>query len=236
MNKTQASVPLYPVTLVLSGQPCLVVGGGPVGYRKVHNLLLSQAEVTLVAPELCPQLEQLASGKMAEEVDEAGIGDALELKSFKVHRRDYEKGEASNYRLVFAATSNRNVNRQVFQDAQEAGIFVNTADDPQGCTFMLPSIARFDPVTIAVSSGGSSPALAIWIRNQITTHFGSNLSAIAQLLFRARCVLHDKGISTEAVDWNEILETGLLDIVSQGDLQGAERFLMHSVNTQLGTC
>src|SRR4051794_36087898 len=131
---------VYPVNLVVDGRPCLVVGGGRVAAGKVRNLRACGAVVHVVAPEIGPEI--------------AGMTDVT------MERRPYRRGEVAGYRLVVAATGDADVNGEVFRDGDDAGVWVNSADDPARCSFTLPSVVRRGPLTVTVSTGGPSPALA----------------------------------------------------------------------------
>ena len=114
---------LLPIFLDMQGRPCLVVGGGATAARKVSNLLRAGAAVTLVSPELCDALaRKVESGALQHEA------------------RCFAPEDIAGQRLVIAATDDRAVNRQIAQLANEAGIPVNVVDDPDACTFVLPSI------------------------------------------------------------------------------------------------
>ncbi len=131
---------MFPVMLQVAGRPCLVVGGGGVALRKAQALVAEGARVTVVAPRVTAALEEMAErGELA------------------VERRPYRAGEAAGYRLVLAATDDREVNRRVFEDAEAAGIWVNVADDPELCSFHLPGRVRRGHLEIDVSSGGRAP-------------------------------------------------------------------------------
>ncbi|MGH8919120.1 MAG: precorrin-2 dehydrogenase/sirohydrochlorin ferrochelatase family protein, partial [Actinomycetes bacterium] len=130
----------YPVSLVVASRPCLVVGGGMVAARKVEGLVRSGAAVTVVAPQVAPSIEQLAA-----------------TSGVVIERRAYRAGEAAGYRLVITATGLPEVDAAVAADAGAGGVWVNSADDPEHCTFLLPAVHRDGPVTVAVSTGGASP-------------------------------------------------------------------------------
>jgi len=226
------SAPLYPVTLDLQGRPCLVVGGGPVAARKVRGLLHCRAEVTVVAPEICPQIVELASS-VSKRLPSAG---SLELASsvskrlpsagsLELQRRCYRSGEAAEYRLVFAATSDRDLNRLIYEEAEAAGVFVNAADDPASCSFMLPAIVRHDPVTVAVSTGGSSPALAVWLRDVVAATVTAEDAGLAELLGEARRAIHLAGRSSEEVDWRGLLDGKLRELVREGRIEEARSLI-----------
>ena len=139
----------YPVSLDVAGRPCLVVGGGPVAARKARALVECGAAVTVVAPGLSREME------------------ALEPLLHAVERRPYRSGDVSAFRLVVTATGVPEVDGAVYAEAEAAGIWVNSADDPAHCSFILPAVHRDGAVTVSVSTGGLSPALASWLRDRI---------------------------------------------------------------------
>ncbi len=85
----------------------------------------------------------------------------------------------AGYRLVVAATGDAAVNRAVFEDGEAAGVWVNSADDPASCSFILPAIARQGPVSVAISTSGYSPALASWLKEHVVEHLGPELAELA---------------------------------------------------------
>ena len=207
---------LYPVGLVVADRPCLVVGGGRVAARKIGGLLACRADVTVVAPEA-----HVALGILAQE----GVFAQLEGPHLKVHLRPYRPGEAARYRLVVTATGDPAVDGAVHRDAEEAGVWVNSADDPEHCSFLLPAVSRDGPVTVTVSTGGASPALASWLRTRAAETLGPRLGLLAALLDEARGRLKERGAPTESVDWAELLEGPLPDLVRRGELDHARRIV-----------
>ncbi|HVM66228.1 MAG TPA: bifunctional precorrin-2 dehydrogenase/sirohydrochlorin ferrochelatase [Acidimicrobiales bacterium] len=194
----------YPVSLVVEGRPCLVVGGGAVARRKAEGLLACGAAVTVVAPSVSAPLVALP---------------------VRVLRRPYQRGEAAAYRLVIAATGDPVVNQMVHDDAEAAGVWVNAADDPARCTFTLPAIARQGPLTVAVSTGGGSPALASWLRDRLASELGEEYEVLLRLLSEARATIRTSGRSTEDVDWPSVLDSHMLDLIRAGDVGKAREHL-----------
>jgi siroheme synthase-like protein len=182
--------------LDLRTKSCLVVGGGPVAARKASGLLACGATLTVVAPQICEAMARLDPVTLA--------------------RRPYAAGEARAYRLVVTATGIPAVDGAVFADAEAAGVWVNSADDAAHCSFILPSVHREGSVAVAVSTGGTSPALASWLRHQLAASAGPGLGELAELLGQARQSLHDAGRSTEEVDWISLLDGPLPSLVRQG--------------------
>jgi precorrin-2 dehydrogenase / sirohydrochlorin ferrochelatase len=132
----------------LTGRSVLVVGGGPVALEKVEGLLVSGADVTVVAPEILPEVESL---------------------DLTLIRREYRPDDLDGKFLVVAATSTTSVNRAVFADAEARSLLCNVVDVPELCSFILPAVHRHEPIAIAVSTGGASPALAQRLRDDIAT-------------------------------------------------------------------
>jgi precorrin-2 dehydrogenase/sirohydrochlorin ferrochelatase len=194
----------YPVNLVVAGRPVLVVGGGRVALGKVQGLLDAGASVTVVAPEVV-----------------AEVGDL----PVTVERRAYRPGEAGDYRLVVTATGDPTVNGQVAADADAAGVWVNSADDPERCTFTLPSRFRRGDLLVTVSTGGRSPALARWLREQLEAVVGPEYELLLQVLAAERDRLRAAGRSTELPGWRTALESGMLERLRDGDVAGAEELL-----------
>ena len=218
--------PIFPVGLVVSGQRCLVVGGGHVAARKAKALLACKANVTMVAPEAHEALGLLAS--------DGTIG-AIESDPLNVQLRPYEAGEAGDYMLVVTATGVKDVDRAVADDARRAGIWVNSADDPANCTFLLPAVHRRGPVTVTVSTSGSSPALATWLRGRIAQSLGPGIEDLASLLEEGRSVVHDLGESTEAVDWALLLDGPIPGLVAAGQMDEARRLMKSALQNGDGT-
>jgi siroheme synthase-like protein len=209
--------PPYPVVLRVEGRPCLVVGGGPVAARKIADLFGCGADVTVVAPEIDAAIDELAA---AAERD----GRAL-----RVERRTYRDGEAAHYRLVVTATGIPAIDRRAAADAESAGIWVNSADDADHCTFFLPSVHRQGAVSVSVSTGGTSPALAAWLRRRIGEALGTHLGTLADLLDEGRGALRRAGRPTSAVDWTALLDGGLPELVRDGRIEEARRSIQAAV-------
>ncbi len=146
---------MYPVTLSLEGKPCLVVGGGRVALRKVEGLVDENAQVRVVAKAPVPEIEEMAKKNIIQ----------LEC-------RPYKAGETKPYALVFAATDDRSVNQQVFEDATSMGIWVNVADDPEFCNFHLPARIKRGALQLAMASEGGAPFLVRRLRQALEKRMG----------------------------------------------------------------
>jgi precorrin-2 dehydrogenase / sirohydrochlorin ferrochelatase len=188
---------VYPVALIVQGRRCLVVGGGHVAERKASGLLDAGARVHVVAREIGPGMRELA-GLSGQE------------------QRPYRRGEVAGYRLVVAATGDPATNQDIYDDGEAAGVWVNSADDPDRCSFILPAVARQGPVTVAISTSGYSPALASWLRAHVADEMGPEVAELADLLAEMRARVKSAGRSTEEVDWRSALDWAMLDLIRSG--------------------
>jgi siroheme synthase-like protein len=176
----------YPIFLRLEQVPVLVVGAGAVAARKVAGLAAAGAAVRVVAPQIGAELDR-------GHVDE-------------LHQRPYEPGDLDGVRLVVTATGDPAVDAAVAADATAAGIWVNAADQPADCTFILPAVARNGPLTVAVSTDGASPALARRVRDRASELLTDDVVALAGDLALRRAAVQAVGGSTEDVDWSELID------------------------------
>ena len=123
----------------------------------------------------------------------------------------YRRGDAARYWLVITA-ADAAVNGVVFQDAEAAGVWCNAVDDPEHCSVLFPAVVRRGPVTVAVSTGGSSPALASWLRRELEGVVGPELADVALRLAEERRRIHAVGGSTEGIDWVARIEAHLEEL------------------------
>jgi precorrin-2 dehydrogenase/sirohydrochlorin ferrochelatase len=195
-------VKTYPIFAVLKDKPCLVVGGGPVGERKVHDLMKAGARVTVVSRTLTPELAALASRGEIRYLPE-----------------DFAEVQVEGMALVMAATDDPVVNARVSAAAQARGIWVNVADDPEYCTFIVPAQVRRGDLTLAISTGGASPALARQLREELQQHFGPEYGPYLDLLRRIRTRLlgERRGHPDNAELFHRLVHSPLKEAVAQGD-------------------
>ncbi len=200
----------FPISLRLTDQPVLLVGGGTVGLRKARLLLRAGASLTVVAPAIEAELE-------AALAEYGGIWQASEYRETDVHGR----------KLVIAATPDRAVNRRVYEHASALNIPVNVVDDPALCTFIVPSIVDRSPLTIAINSGGSSPVLARRLRSRIETLVPAGYGRLAAWAGRMRdkvkSVIPDE--SERRHFWESLIDGPVAEQVLAGNEDAAEQDL-----------
>jgi len=201
-----------PINLAVDGRPVLVVGGGEVGERKVRALLECGAKVRLVSRELTPGLAELAA---AETVEHLG--------------GQYRTEHLSGVDLVFAATDEHELNARVSREAQERGLWINVADQPELCRFIVPAYFRRGDLTIAVSTGGRSPAAAARIKSRLEQEFGPAYGRFLDLmgLVRIRVLAEGRGAKENRTVFRRLadLDSDLLKAVAQNDRAGIEKIL-----------
>ena len=202
----------YPVVLDLRGRRALVVGAGPVAARKVAGLLTAGAVVTVVAPDAVPEI--------ANDPD------------VRWHRREYRRGEAASYRIAITATSDPAVNRQVARDGDAANVFVNSADDPANCAFILPSVVTRGDLQVAVSTNGRSPALARWARRHLESVFTDVHARTLDLLSEIRDELRRVRGTSEVVGWDDVIDDELFELVATHRLGEARRRVRTAVGLE----
>ena len=151
-----------PIFCRLDNKPVLLVGGGEVAERKARLLLDAGARLTVVAPELDPELAELAANGSIEWL--AG---------------EFASEQLAGKWLVVAATDRREVNALVYQSANQARIFANVVDDPKRSSFIMPSIIDRSPLMVAISSGGKAPVLARLLREKLEALLPQHLGAVA---------------------------------------------------------
>ena len=208
----------YPIAVDLTDQPVLVVGGGTVALRKIEMLIEFGARVTVVAPDVMPEIETLAgSGKIA------------------LKRRDYELRDIDDAILIIAATDDRGVNSRVSKDAQMANTLVNIVDDPELCSFIVPATIKRGDLTISISTAGKSPVLARRVREKIEEIFGPEYGELADLLGEIREIAKErfKEQSDRQEVFRKIVDSEVIDLLRTGKREGARSLALEILENSL---
>ncbi len=203
-RKGVAMAPYYPVFLDLKGRHCVVIGGGEVAERKVQGLLECHARVTVVSPSAAPNIRE-----------RAGTGE------LQWQAREYAEGDLKGAFLAIAATDRREVNEAVACEAAREGVILNVVDNPALCTFIAPSVVRRGEVTLALSTGGASPALARKIRESLERSEALEFSYLAEILSFVRKELRRRGVEVQPDRWQESITEELVALVKAGKSQQA---------------
>jgi len=163
---------LYPVFLKLEDRRVLVVGGGKVAEEKLEAVLRSATDVTVIAPEITPRIAEWARQGVVRHLAE-----------------EYREDAVLDYFLVITCTDSVAVNHKIFGECRRAGILCNAVDDPSYCDFYTSAVVRRGDLQIAISTGGSSPALAQRLRKQMEREFGPEYGPWVDCLGRMRTAL-----------------------------------------------
>jgi siroheme synthase-like protein len=173
----------YPAMLDLADRDALLVGGGEIAAQKARPLLDAGVRLRIVAPALTAALQaRVDAGEASWEA------------------REVRPGDVAGAAVVVCATDQRAVNRAVFEEASAAGIPVNVVDDPELCSFIVPSVVRRGPLQVAISTGGRSPAFAKFMRLHLEQAIGEEFGVLAELAGRMRDRAREAGVGYEARD------------------------------------
>lgn len=200
----------YPINLDIQNRPCLVVGGGAVGARKVATLVECKAVVTVVSPDTVPALARLARAK------------TIVLK-----RRAYRSSDVSGMFLVIGATDDDALNRRINTDAEQQGLLCNIADRPQICNFILPAVVSRGDFVMAISTAGKSPAFAKHVRQRLEKEFGPEYGDLLELMgaIRARLLAEAHAPEAHKPLFEQLIDADLLSLVKDDDTERIDRLL-----------
>lgn len=203
----------YPLFLNLKDKNCLVVGGGGVALRKVNNLLDYGASVKVISPTFCPGLKQLA-----------------ETQKIRAILKQFEGSEIDDSFLVIAATDNPKINRQVAAEARKLKTLVNVVDDARLSDFIFPALLSRGDLTIAVSSGGKSPALSRKVRDHLEQYLEKEYSALIEIVAEARAEVQKRGIAIKKEVWQNALDLDtLINLIRGGQKEKARSLLINNL-------
>ena len=224
----------YPVFWEMGDRPVLLVGGGNVADEKVHKLIDAGARVTIVAPSLIPEVHHYV---------EEGLASWIE--------REFAPGDTEGFEVVMVATDDGEVNRQVADEARSRDIWVNAADDVDNCDFILPSLAKRGKIAIATSTGGSSPALARWLRERMEEFLTADVEALGDLLAEVRVLARQRDHECPdgcdltrpappllckqcpnriaADTWQDAIDDELQSLLRGGNYEAAKERIIHSL-------
>lgn len=205
----------YPIFLEMTERPCLVVGGGPVAERKVQALLHVGARVRVVSLTLT---ERLGAWEREGRIDHVA--------------RRYHPGDLAGYQLAFVATENGEVNAAVAREGRERGVWVNAADDPAHCDFILPALLRRGELLVAVATGGSSPALSRAVREDLEAYLTEDYTALSELTAEVRSELRAHARSPDGEQWRRALDADLRRLIAEGKRAEAKARLLEKLGAE----
>ena len=208
---------LYPIFVEMKGRRILVIGGGHVSAEKVRGLLASEADVTLVSPELNDELrEHVEAGRIRH-----------------VERAYQDSDLDGGYELIMVATDDGAINAEVAAGSKKRGIWVNAADDQKHCDFILPSVVRKGKITLAASTSGASPALARRLREELDAYLTDDMPALADLLAEVRQEIRKRGLKVDSDTWQQAIDGQLRVLLAQRKYGQARARLIERLGIEL---
>jgi len=208
-----------PIFLDVTGRECVVVGGGEIAVRKVESILEAGAHVTVVSPRLSPPMDAIVASGLATHI-----------------ARDYQPGDIRGCVLVYAATDDLKLHRELAAEARALGIPINVVDVPELCTFIAPAVVKRGELQIAISTGGASPAFAVRLRRALEDQFGTEYARTLEVLRAARGRLHAEEIdpADRMRRLKELANSALPDAIAAGDVAAVERILAAHLGEGVG--
>ncbi|MBM3118112.1 MAG: bifunctional precorrin-2 dehydrogenase/sirohydrochlorin ferrochelatase [Chloroflexi bacterium] len=216
MKKREPASPYYPIFLNIRGKKCLVVGGGKVALRKVQTLLEHGADVEVVSPALCPELNRLAKDG-----------------TIRAQQRSYKAKDLHDALIAVAATDDSKINEGIAAKARRRGILINVVDDPKNSDFIVPSYLRRGDIIVAVSTSGRSPSLARKIRTELEKDFKAEYAQLALIADEVRSELKQQGITVDSDAWQEVLNlNSVAELLRQGENQEAKEVIIRKLKAR----
>jgi precorrin-2 dehydrogenase / sirohydrochlorin ferrochelatase len=203
----------YPVNLDMTNKRCVVVGGGDIAERKVERLLECGAQVTVVSKSLTRVLKARKKTGQMDHID-----------------RDYEAQALDGAFMVIGATDRNDVNERISKDAMARGLLVNIVDDPDRCNFILPSLVQQGDLSIAISTGGKSPALAKKLRKELEKQYGPEYQTLLVIMgiLRKRILARDQRVADNKAVFEDLVHSDILQAIREKD-RGRVNTIIHDL-------
>jgi uroporphyrin-III C-methyltransferase/precorrin-2 dehydrogenase/sirohydrochlorin ferrochelatase len=204
-----------PIFYNISDKNCLVVGAGAIAARKAELLLRAGGRLRVVATEISERIHELAAGH-----------------SLELLQREFSAADIDGVACVIAATDNDVLNHEISQLAQARGIPVNVVDNPELCTFIMPSMIDRDPVQIAISTGGVSPVLARMLRSKLEGYIPGAYGQLARLAdeFRQQVKQALPNVDLRRRFWESVLDGQVAELVFSGRMKAAREQLQRQLD------
>lgn len=206
---------IFPISLKLQQQPCLIVGGGHIAYRKAVLLVKAGAVIDIISPEIDANLLEVIQ-QCGGQYIQAPYSASLSLRY---------------YRLVIAATDDQAVNQAVFEACEADNILVNSVDDPPHCRFMVPAIIDRSPLVVSIATNGASPVLSRQIRTQLEASIPHGMGKLAEFSGKWRSTVKAKIVNPDErrIFWEELYASPLKEQVFNNNLAEADRLIAQAL-------
>lgn len=206
---------IFPISLKLQQQPCLIVGGGRIAYRKAVLLVKAGAVIDIISPEIDANLLEVIQ-QCGGQYIQAPYSASLSLRY---------------YRLVIAATDDQAVNQAVFEACEADNVLVNSVDDPPHCRFMVPAIIDRSPLVVSIATNGASPVLSRQIRTQLEASIPHGMGKLAEFSGKWRSTVKAKIVNPDErrIFWEELYASPLKEQVFNDNLAEADRLITQAL-------
>ena len=201
----------------LSKQSVLLIGGGEVAERKLDLLLKANAKLTIISPQFTDYILSLIKNN----------------KNITAITSNYKSEYMDDsFSFVIAATNDESLNEEIASQANQKGILVNVVDKPNICDFIFPSILERGPITVAVSTGGSSPVLARLLRTKLETMIPGAYGRLAKIVSENRIPVRKKLVNSKSnrIFWEQMLNGKFVELVLSGQDNEAVNYLNNEIN------
>lgn len=207
-NLRKSTNSYYPIYLDLKGKRCIIIGGGKVAERKCLPLVKAGAVVTVISPQITKRLEYYKK-----------------RGNIKHIKRTYRRGDLKSPFLVIAATDSEEINKKVYLDTRHRNILLNVVDNPELCNFIVPSIFERGDLKIAISTGGSSPAIAKRIRKELEAIYKPEFSRYLNFIrgIREQIKLKVRNRKEKADMLNYLASEEIFDTLRKDGLEEAKK-------------
>jgi precorrin-2 dehydrogenase/sirohydrochlorin ferrochelatase len=203
--------PYYPAFLDVKNRPCVIIGGGQVAEGKIALLLECGARIKMISPEVTAAVKRMA---------DAG--------TLLWEKREYREGDLEGAFLAIAATDDNSVNREIAREAGKRNVLLNVVDVTPLCTFIAPSVVKKGDVTVAISTGGLSPALARKLREELQVSPVLDYADLASMISEVRLELRKEGARVDPDHWQACLNQEVLTMY-YSDKSAAKKSLKESL-------
>lgn len=205
---------MYPINLILDEKPCIVIGGGDVAYRKIKGLLAAHAQVTVVSPQLTPNLLAMYQKTL-----------------FKWIKKPYTNGDIKGFFIAICATDDETVNQAAAKEAKRENILINVVDRLALCDFAMPAVIRRGDLLVTSSTNGKSPAMAREIRRELEKFLDTGYAPFIEkmALLRKEAMNVIPSFTQREVFWRKILNADILKMIRNGKINEAEDKIRNAI-------
>lgn len=156
----------FPLFVDLKNKNILIIGGGKVAFRKVVKLIPFEGKITIIAPEICQELEKILK----------------ENCNLIYKKKEIEIDDINNFFMIISATNNKKINNFIAKICKEKNIFINTVDDIENCSFIFPALIKKDAFVAGFTTSGKAPDISAYLKNLTEKNIPENIEKVIENL------------------------------------------------------